>query len=93
MGIVFFACQYYYLCGIYAGARSCIGRFFFFKNLQSKYSDDQLFFFRLLIDSPTEAIAVLSILVSQFKTTIKEKPQFSGERSARLGLTSIDVGL
>ena len=51
------------------------------------------FFFRLLIDSPTGAIAVLSILVSQFKITIKEEPQFSAERSARLGLTSIDVGL
>ena len=44
----------------------------------------------------TEAIAVLSILVSQFKVTIKEEPQFATETfeqrktrilSARAGLT------
>ena len=45
----------------------------------------------------TEAIAVLSILVSQFKMTIKEEPQFAAETfeqrkarilSVRLGLTT-----
>ena len=50
----------------------------------------------------TEAIAVLSILVSQFKLTIKEEPQFAAETfeqrktrilSTRLGLTTTWVFL
>jgi hypothetical protein len=45
----------------------------------------------------TEAVAVLSLFVSQFKMTIKEEPQFAAETfeqrktrilSARIGLTT-----
>ena len=70
---------------------------FIFTNLQPN-KDYQLSFFFLLCDrfAETEAVAVLSILVSQFKMTIKEEPQFVAETfeqrkkrilSARLGLT------
>lgn len=86
-------------CEICAGARSCIGRkYTLISNLLSdKHSDDQLsFFFAFDRFAETEAVAVLSILVSQFKITIKEELQFAAETfeqrktrilSTRLGFT------
>ena len=84
---------------IYAGARSCIGRrYALFLQISNQIRIINYRFFFLLCDrfAETEAVAVLSILVSQFKMTIKEEPQFVAETfeqrkkrilSARLGLT------
>ena len=63
--------------------------FFLFQiSNQKASSDDQLSFFAFDRFAETEAIAALSILVSQFKVTIKEEPQFAAEtfeqRKARI---------
>ena len=59
----------------YAGARACIGRKYvnFFPSNQSIYS----FFFRRFAE--TEGTAVLVMLVSHYRITVKEEPQFVGE--------------
>ena len=65
----------------YTGARACIGRkyvkfiliSFPIKNIYSLFF---LFFHRF---AETSSTAVLAMLVSQYKITIKEEPQFVGE--------------
>ena len=82
----------------HAGARACIGRKYVdFTPFQSKHlffkTISFIFFHRF---AETEGTAVLAMLVSQYKITIKEEPQFAGETfeekksrilSARQGLT------
>ena len=74
---------------------------YIFKTNQKKKHSDQFFFFLYFgfndRFAETEAVAVLSILVSQFKITVKEEPQFATETfeqrktrvlTARVGLTT-----
>ena len=99
MGIVFFfGMTFFYSYGTYAGARSCIGRkytFFFQISSKKKHSNQSSFFFFDNRFAETEAVAVLSIFVSQFKMTVKEEPQFAAEtfeqRKARI--LSVSLGL
>ena len=64
----------------YVGARACIGRKYVDFNLsnQSVFFCTILFFFFSRF-AETESTAVLAMLVSHYKFTIKEEPQFVSE--------------
>jgi len=74
----------------FAGARACLGR----RCVLLQYNGDQSSrtIFRFF---ETEAIVVLTMLVSKYKISIKEEPEFSGEtfeeRYARI--TAFDQAL
>ena len=66
-----------------SGARACLGRRCVFPSpLQSFCRSQRHRFFE------TEGIAILTMLVSRYKITVKEEPQFAGEtfeqRKARI---------
>ena len=50
-----------------------------FTPFQSKHFLNTISFVFLLRFAETESIAVLAMLVSQYKITIEEEPQFAGE--------------
>ena len=63
----------------YAGARACIGRKYEFYTLPMEAFFKYHSFVFLLRFAETESIAVLAMLVSQYKITIEEEPRFAGE--------------
>ena len=75
----------------FAGARACLGRRCEL-SCYSREQDTHKVYSRFF---ETEGIAILTMLVSQYKIEVKEEPEFSGEtfeeRYARI--TAFDQGL
>lgn len=69
-----------------AGARSCLGRKYV-NSFTTRYTlhADLVIIIRF---SETQAVAILSVLISRYKVSVKEEPQFAAEtfeqRKARL---------
>ena len=74
----------------FSGARACLGRRFVLLRYNGDQSSRTIYRF-----FETEGIAVLTMLVSKYKISIKEEPEFSGEtfeeRYARI--TAFDQAL
>ena len=61
------------------GPRACLGRKWVGPSILTilVYSFDQIFHFKRFFE--TEGIAILTMIISRYKITIKEEPQFIGE--------------